>query len=141
MSQQKDVETLILDSGLFDAEWYIETYPDVANSGLEPLEHYLKLGSLLKRDPGIGFSSRRYLEANADVASAGLDPLQHYLRSLERGEKARQAFPSYARLPDNVQVTEHKMKERLETLEIENELLMLELNKTKAELEHIKRQP
>lgn len=127
-------ETLIANSGLFDAEWYQATYPDVTESGLEPLVHYLKIGSRLKRDPGPSFSARRYLETNKDVAELGLDPLVHSLRSRERGERPRQVFPSTARLPDSSQVTDYKMKERIEALEIENELLILQLHKAQAAL-------
>ena len=43
-------------SGLFDAGWYAAQYPDVARSGLPPLEHFLLAGMLMGRDPGPGFS-------------------------------------------------------------------------------------
>lgn len=35
----------------FDADWYLEQYPDVAASGMDPLEHYLKFGSAEGRLP------------------------------------------------------------------------------------------
>ncbi|MCE7797552.1 hypothetical protein LWE61_13445, partial [Sphingobium sufflavum] len=38
-------------SGMFDAEWYQATYPDVALLGMAPAEHYLWLGRRLGR-PG-----------------------------------------------------------------------------------------
>jgi len=44
-------------SGLFDAEWYCGTYPDVASSGLEPAQHYLRYGFHMGRDPCAGFST------------------------------------------------------------------------------------
>lgn len=39
-------------SPLFDAEWYTETYPDVAILGMDPAEHYLKFGKSMGRAPG-----------------------------------------------------------------------------------------
>jgi glycosyltransferase involved in cell wall biosynthesis len=41
--------------GLFDPVWYLENYPDVSLSGIDPLEHYLGIGIHLGRypDPGI----------------------------------------------------------------------------------------
>jgi lipopolysaccharide biosynthesis protein len=65
-------------SGFFDEQWYIRTYPDVAILGIDPIEHYLWLGSRLGRDPSPNFSSRGYLAAHPDVAAAGVNPLVHY---------------------------------------------------------------
>ena len=38
---------------LFDPAWYLREYPDVAQAGGDPWEHYLKYG----KDKGIGFNS------------------------------------------------------------------------------------
>lgn len=35
----------------FDAEWYVQEYPDVARSKLDPAEHYRTVGKLLGRVP------------------------------------------------------------------------------------------
>lgn len=35
----------------FNAAWYVATYPDVAQSGLSPREHYLRFGRLMGRKP------------------------------------------------------------------------------------------
>ncbi len=43
--------------GLFDADWYARTYPDVALTGLDPTEHYVRFGARLGRPPN--GSSRR----------------------------------------------------------------------------------
>jgi chromosome segregation ATPase len=72
-------ETRVRTSGLFDADWYLATYPDVAAAGIDPLAHYLEHGASEGRDPGPGFSSRAYLARYPDVAEAGLNPLMHYL--------------------------------------------------------------
>lgn len=67
-------------SGLFDPFWYGEQYPDVGQSGLEPIDHYIRYGMMLRRDPGPGFDTRFYLDRYADVAAAGAQALIHYIR-------------------------------------------------------------
>lgn len=52
-------------SGLWDAAWYARTYPDVALSGLDPAEHFLRLGRLLRRDPSPRFSTAWALDTDA----------------------------------------------------------------------------
>ncbi|MCT8997416.1 hypothetical protein [Chelativorans intermedius] len=69
----------IRNSGLFDAEWYLKTYPDVKALGMDPLEHFLWLGHKLRRRPSPKFDTRSYLEQNPDVAAAGVNALVHYL--------------------------------------------------------------
>ncbi|NWO04299.1 MAG: hypothetical protein HLX50_00915 [Alteromonadaceae bacterium] len=71
---------LVEQSGLFDTNWYLETYPDVAEAGMDPIEHYLKLGALEGRNPSESFSTAWYLTKYRDVATSGLNPLVHYIR-------------------------------------------------------------
>ncbi|WP_146121602.1 hypothetical protein [Burkholderia multivorans] len=42
-------------SGLFDADWYLREYPDVAASGQDPIMHYLVFGAKEGRRPSAGF--------------------------------------------------------------------------------------
>lgn len=74
----------IKDSGLFDEEWYVRTYPDVAILNMDPVEHYLWLGARLNRDPSPHFSTSGYLEVNPDVRDAGANPLAHYAKNGQR---------------------------------------------------------
>lgn len=76
---------VIAGSGLFDADWYLRTYPDVAAIAMPPIQHYLKHGARELRDPGPGFSTKGYLRANPDVAESGMNPLLHFVRH-GRGE-------------------------------------------------------
>ena len=46
-------------SGLFDAEWYLRHYTDVAASGIDPLRHYVQFGASEGRAP-----NPRLLEPN-----------------------------------------------------------------------------
>ncbi len=74
-----DVE-LLRQSDWFDAEWYLHTYPDVKQSGMDPVLHYAIHGAKEGRDPSPQFNSRWYLGFHTDVAEQGLNPLIHYLR-------------------------------------------------------------
>jgi hypothetical protein len=69
----------ISQSGIFDADWYRATYPHLASTEGDPLEHFIAIGWREGRDPGPLFSVRTYLEANPDVAEANINPLTHYL--------------------------------------------------------------
>jgi len=70
----------ILESGFFDPDWYFQTYPDAAASGLDALTHYQETGWREGRSPGPGFDSAWYLSQNPDVAAVGEEPLLHYRR-------------------------------------------------------------
>ena len=70
---------LLRSSSLFDATWYLETYPDVAASGIDAAEHYLEFGGFEQRDPGPDFDSGGYMSRYPDVAEARMNPLLHYL--------------------------------------------------------------
>ncbi len=63
----------------FDAAYYLRWYPDVGESGLDPLDHYLRRGWREGRDPSAGFCTLGYLAANPDVAAAGHNPLVHFV--------------------------------------------------------------
>jgi len=75
----------IAGSEFFDAAWYVSRHLDVGLLGMNPAEHYLRLGAFMGRSPGPRFDGPKYLSQNADVANAGLNPLLHYLR-VGRGE-------------------------------------------------------
>lgn len=67
-------------SPLFDADWYVARYPDVADSNMEPVEHFVRHGACETRNPGPRFDTRAYLDHYADVAASGINPLVHYAR-------------------------------------------------------------
>jgi hypothetical protein len=71
---------LIWTSGLLDRDWYLERYPDVRKSGIDPVRHYLQYGAAEGRDPGPLFDTRWYLQRYPDVRVARVNPLVHYLR-------------------------------------------------------------
>lgn len=96
MGLQNDIRT-IESSGLADKEWYLVRYKDVEIIGLGAVEHYLRIGASLLRDPGPNFSTAYYLSLHVDVAKDGTNPLLHYIRH-GRAE-GRSAAASGTRLP------------------------------------------
>ena len=65
---------------LFDPDYYLERYPDVARSGQDPLTHFLYYGGFEGRQPHPDFDTAFYLESNPDVVAGGLNPLVHFLQ-------------------------------------------------------------
>jgi glycosyltransferase involved in cell wall biosynthesis len=82
-------------SGLFDRDWYLNEYPDVAVAGIDPVDHYLRHGAAGGLNPGADFSSWGYLDANPDVAQQGTNPFVHYLTH-GRAEGRRQSKRDYS---------------------------------------------
>ena len=71
---------LLSASPLFDREWYLKTYPDVAAAKLDPINHFLRHAAKDRRDPGPDFDTATYLRRRPDVAAAGINPLVHFIR-------------------------------------------------------------
>ncbi len=77
-------ETLEMVRVAFDTEFYLEQNPEVAETGIDPVVHFLTIGWLEGRDPTPKFSVRHYLRHNKDIRKAGANPFVHYL---QRGHK------------------------------------------------------
>lgn len=67
-----------LETEYFSSKWYNFVYADVADSGLNPLHHYLSAGWKEGRDPSPQFSTSGYLAENRDVRDSGVNPLLHF---------------------------------------------------------------
>ena len=78
-SRRERLDRLITASGLFDPEWYLCAYPDVAGFPDGPLAHFMLYGAAEGRAAGPRFDTKAYLAANPDVALLGGNPLVHYL--------------------------------------------------------------
>ena len=76
---EEDIKVISV-TDLFQPDWYLETYPDVKELGMDPAEHYLVFGVRLKRNPSPYFDTSFYINANSDVARSGINPLIHYIR-------------------------------------------------------------
>ena len=42
---------MLMKSGFFDSLWYLEFYPDVAETGISAISHFLKYGNVERRIP------------------------------------------------------------------------------------------
>ena len=71
---------LLLASGFFDHDAYLDSNPDVKAAGIDPLLHFLQSGGAEGRSCGDKFDNAAYLKAHNDVAIARINPLLHYLR-------------------------------------------------------------
>lgn len=65
-------------TGLFDRDFYLAAYPDVAATGLDPALHFAQEGWKEGRRPNPFFDPTLYLSANPDVVATGQNPLLHY---------------------------------------------------------------
>ena len=74
------VVKVIQSSKLFDAHWYLKTYPDV-KSKMSAAKHYYKYGWKEGRNPSPLFDGNAYLEKYPDVKASGRNPLEHYLNA------------------------------------------------------------
>jgi GT2 family glycosyltransferase/glycosyltransferase involved in cell wall biosynthesis len=101
---------IILESKLFDPDWYLAENDDVRIAGVDPLLHYLVFGGFEGRRPNPYFDSAWYLAANGDVASAGLNPLVHYVTyGAREGRAASQYFDTQFYLEANGDVAASKL--------------------------------
>lgn len=92
--QKRNAKRLILDSGLFDPDFYLKYYPDVAAARLDPLEHFLKNGGRESRSPSRKFDGPYYVLTNPEARNAD-NILLDWLRE---GKKGRRVPP--VPLPD-----------------------------------------
>jgi hypothetical protein len=67
-------------TALFDAEYYLASYPDVAAAGINPRLHFIVQGAFEGRKPHPLFDTTFYLRKYSDVAAANTNPLGHYLK-------------------------------------------------------------
>lgn len=70
---------IIEESALFDREFYLRSYPDVAQENMDPLIHYIQYGSKEGRRPNPSFDPVAYLRKFPELHRLGVDPLIHYI--------------------------------------------------------------
>ena len=84
---------LVLQSRLFDQEYYLRANPDVAEKGGDPFRHFMEYGGQEGRSPCSVFDSRWYLDQYPDVRDRRTNPLVHYIKAGSR--EGRQPFPGF----------------------------------------------
>lgn len=89
---------LISASGMFDPDFYIREYRDVALSGMDPVLHYVRHGGSELRNPSALFDAAKYIEEYPDLRTAKVNPLLHYIqhgrRERRRIRRARVRAPA-----------------------------------------------
>jgi glycosyltransferase involved in cell wall biosynthesis len=81
----------------FDSDYYLKTYSDIADAGVDPFRHYAETGWREGRDPSATFSTRFYLNTNTDVRDLEICPLIHYVTEGEREGRLAQGPVDYGR--------------------------------------------
>ena len=93
---------------LFDATWYLDTYPEVA--GQEPWEHFRQVGAAAGFDPNPMFSTSWYLRRYPDVAGSDLNALEDYVsRGVALGRDPGPLFSTRWYLTNNPHVAAASM--------------------------------
>ncbi len=101
----------------FDANWYLERYPDVKASGLDPLFHFVKHGALERRDPGPNFSTADYLLEYPELEKKGINPLVHLEKTRKKLWNTKKNYQDWVRLYDTITNRDRNyIKEKIATL-------------------------
>ncbi|RVT82070.1 glycosyltransferase [Rhodobacteraceae bacterium CCMM004] len=74
--------------GFFDPQWYLEVYPDVAASGMDPLRHYLRYGRQEGRRPCALVAADRARDLNWGLLEGGVGVLEALSRADAAAERA-----------------------------------------------------
>ena len=61
--------------------WYLESYPDVARAGIEPLGHYLTAGAEQGHATGPLFDTAWYVAAHPEERADARTPLGYFLEA------------------------------------------------------------
>ncbi|CAN5333375.1 hypothetical protein BH10PSE2_BH10PSE2_07730 [soil metagenome] len=80
--RQRSGSVMVKADQLFDPEWYLAQYPDVANADISPYEHYVRTGWREGRAPHPMINVRWLAQTNPD--SADRNPLEWYVEQGER---------------------------------------------------------
>lgn len=70
---------IILESELFDEDYYVSTYPDVKFSKFSPLDHFLNFGVNEYCNPNNNFNTKEYLSNFMDLKHFNINPLVFYI--------------------------------------------------------------
>jgi GT2 family glycosyltransferase/FMN phosphatase YigB (HAD superfamily)/glycosyltransferase involved in cell wall biosynthesis len=97
----------------FDQNHYLDTNPDVRQSGVDPLVHFLTSGWKEGRNPNREFNTAFYLHSNPDVRSADINPFIHYIlygkfegRQISKPLSDEEKLALFYRTPEILQITE-----------------------------------
>jgi hypothetical protein len=77
--KRRKIARTISNNGLFDTGYYWEQNPDIKDSRVDPLGHYLDFGAIKGKNPHPLFDTKYYLSKYPEVEELGINPLFHYL--------------------------------------------------------------
>jgi hypothetical protein len=77
-------DRVVRQSGLFDADWYLRSYPDVREARIAPFAHYCVYGWKESRSPNFYFDPAWYCSRDPRLWDAGRNPLCDYIESGEK---------------------------------------------------------
>ena len=75
----RKVVAMLRRTGMVRQDWYRQNYPDVIQSGFDPVEHYVRIGFRNGYFPHPLFDTRWYLTRYEDVLLSGQNPFLHFL--------------------------------------------------------------
>ena len=95
--RRRDAGTLALlaTSRYFDSTYYLRRYQDVADSGMDPVVHYVDYGADELRHPSDLFDTAFYSKANPEIAVTGLNPLVHFLKHGRKANRPTRPEPTF----------------------------------------------
>lgn len=79
-SKFKEDYNIILNSNLFDKDFYFECYPDVKLNDIDPIYHFISLGAIEGCNPFKSFNTLKYIEEN-NLSLNEVNPLVHYIKN------------------------------------------------------------
>ena len=77
----KEDYNIILNSSLFDKDFYFDHYPDVKLNNIDPIYHYISLGSVEGCNPFESFNTLEYAKEN-NLNLNEINPLVHYIKNI-----------------------------------------------------------
>lgn len=79
-NKDKNVYNILKKSGIFDETWYLKRYPDVAESKIDPLYHYVYFGAYEEREPVSWLKIKEFIIENKEIKLKKINPLYYYLK-------------------------------------------------------------
>jgi predicted HAD superfamily hydrolase/glycosyltransferase involved in cell wall biosynthesis len=79
-NNDSDDEKIVRDSGFFDSDFYLSSYPEVKKIKFDPIRHYCRFGWIDYKNPNSEFTTEYYLSKYSDVCSSGMNPFVHWIK-------------------------------------------------------------
>ncbi len=94
----------IRESGLFDAEYYRQHYPEYLARNPDPIWHYCLYGWREGKKASAEFDTQFYLASNPDIRDAGLNPFLHYITTGKAEQRHPNAEIRHAQISSEVDI-------------------------------------